>query len=63
MDNTVVVSSLLGNILIVCFCIMMLTWAAVAINTILADRRREKREEKRALRDEEYHKKRMEEFK
>lgn len=65
--NEVVVSSLLCNILIVCFCVMILSWAAVAIQTLINDRRDEKRkeaDEKRkensAARDLEYHQKRME---
>ena len=63
MENTVMISSLLCNILIGCFCVMVLAWATVAIQTIINDFRREKREEKKALQDDEYHEKRMEALK
>ena len=63
MENTVMISSLLCNILIGCFCVMVLAWATVAIQTIVNDFRREKREEKKALQDDEYHAKRMEAYK
>ena len=63
MENTVMISSLLCNILIGCFCVMVLAWATVAIQTIINDFRREKREEKKALQDDEYHAKRMEAYK
>ena len=63
MESTVMISSLLCNILIGCFCVMVLAWATVAIQTIINDFRREKREEKKALQDDEYHAKRMEALK
>jgi len=63
MESTVTISSLLCNILIGCFCVMVLAWATVAIQTIINDFRREKREEKKALQDDEYHAKRMEAYK
>ena len=63
MESTVMISSLLCNILIGCFCVMVLAWATVAIQTIINDFRREKREEKKALQDDEYHAKRMEAYK
>ena len=56
-------SSLLCNILIGCFCIVVLSWAVVAIQTVINDFKREKREEKKALQDDEYHQKRMEALK
>ena len=59
MESTVMISSLLCNILIGCFCIVVLSWAVVAIN----DFKREKREEKKAAQDDEYHIKRMESLK
>lgn len=63
MESTVMISSLPCNILIGCFCIVVLTWAAVGIQSIVIDHKREKREEKKALQDEEYHAKRMESLK
>lgn len=51
------------NILIGCFCIVVLSWAVVAIQTVINDFKREKREEKKALQDDEYHEKRMEALK
>lgn len=63
MESTVMISSLLCNILIGCFCIVVLTWAAVGIQSIVIDHKREKREEKKALQDDEYHAKRMESLK
>lgn len=64
--NEIVVSTLLCNILIGCFCVLVLTWAAIAIQTLFNDRRddkcrenREQREYEQAKRDAEYHEKRM----
>ena len=54
---------LLCNILIGCFCIVVLSWAVVAIQTVINDFKREKREEKKAAQDDEYHIKRMESLK
>ena len=53
MESTVMISSLLCNILIGCF----------AIQTVINDFKREKREEKKAAQDDEYHIKRMESLK
>ena len=55
MESTVMISSLLCNILIGCFCIVVLSWAVVAIQTVINDFKREKREEKKAAQDDEYH--------
>lgn len=63
MESTVMISSLLCNILIGCFCIVVLTWAVVGIQTVINDFKREKREEKKATQDDEYHVKRMEALK
>lgn len=63
MESTVMISSLLCNILIGCFCIVVLTWAVVGIQTVVNDFKREKREEKKAAQDDEYHVKRMEALK
>ena len=60
MENSVIISSLLCNILIGCFCVMVLSMAISIIQSIVNDFKREKREEKKALQDDEYHKKRME---
>lgn len=64
--NEVVISTVLCNILVVCFCVLVLTWAAVAVQTIFNDRKeekrrveREQREKEQSARDLEYHKKRM----
>ena len=62
MESTVMVSSLLCNILIACFCVMILAWAAVAIQTLFNDRKEEKRKEASEARDLEYHEKRMKEL-
>lgn len=50
MESTVMISSLLCNILIGCFCIVVLSWAVVAIQTVINDFKREKREEKKPRR-------------
>ena len=63
MESTGMISSLLCNILIWCFCIVDLTWAVVALQTVINDFKREKREEKKAAQDDEYHIKRMESLK
>jgi len=60
MENSVIISSLLCNMLIGCFCVMVLSMAISIIQSIVNDHKREKREEKKALQDDEYHKKRME---
>ena len=62
MDSTVMISSLLCDILIGCFCIVVLSWAVVAIQTVINDFKREKREEKKTLQNDEYHEKRMKSF-
>ena len=62
MESTVMISSLLCNILIGC-CIVVLSWAVVAVQTVINDFKREKREEKKAAQDDEYHVKRMEALK
>ena len=49
------ISSLLCNILIGCFCVVVLSWAVVAIQTVINDFKCEKREEKKAAQDDEYH--------
>ena len=59
MENTVMISSLLCNILIGSFSIVVLTWAAVGIQTLFNDRKEEKRKEASEARDLEYHEKRM----
>ena len=46
MESTVMISSLLCNILIGSFSIVVLTWAAVGIQTLFNDRKEEKRKEK-----------------
>lgn len=59
MESTVMISSLLCNILIACFCVVVIAWAVVAIQTVINDFKREKREEKKAAQDNEYQEKRM----
>ena len=59
MESTVMISSLLCNILIACFCVVVIAWAVVAIQTAINDFKCEKREEKKAAQDDEYHEKRM----
>ena len=63
MDNTVFISSILCNILIGCFCVVVLSWAVVAIQNVINDFKEEKRKEAADLRDREYHEKRMEAYK
>lgn len=60
MGNTVMLSSILCNILIGCFCAMVFSMTTSIIMSIVNDYKREKREEKKALQDDEYHEKRME---
>ena len=43
--NEIMISTVLCNILIGCFCVVVLSWAVVAIQTVINDFRREKREE------------------
>ena len=57
--NEIMISTVLCNILIGCFCIVVLSWAVVAIQTVINDFRREKREEKKSTQDDEYHQERM----
>ena len=63
MENTVMISSLLCNILIGCFCIVVLSWAVVGIQNVILDFRRDKREAKKAAQDDEYHRERMKNLK
>ena len=62
MEN-IVISTLLCNILVACFCVMILSWAAVGIHTLITDHKEEKRKEKKEAQDDEYHVKRMEAYK
>lgn len=69
MEN-IVISTILCNILVGCVCVMLLAWATVAVETIINDFKRSKREEadeKRKqeanARDLEYHIKRMDALK
>ncbi len=64
--NEVMISTVLCNILVSCFCVLVLTWAAVAVQTLFNDRKeekrrveREQREKEQTARDLEYHEKRM----
>ena len=61
--NEVMISTVLCNILVGCFCVLILVWAAVAVQTLFNDRKREaereQREKEQAARDLEYHEKRM----
>ena len=41
--NEVMISTILCNILVGCFCVLVLTWIAVAVETIFNDRKEEKR--------------------
>ena len=62
MEN-IVISTLLCNILVACFCVMILSWAAVGIHTLITDHKEEKRKDKKEAQDDEYHVKRMEAYK
>lgn len=56
------VSTVLVNILLGCFCLAVLSWVLVGVETFIHDRKREKREEESAKRDADYHLKRMEQM-
>ena len=58
--NEIVLSTFLCNLLLICFSIMNLCWAATAIQSMIYDHKDQKRKEEAAKRDEEYHAKRME---
>ena len=60
--DQILISTVLCNILIGCFCVVVLTWALVGILTIINDFREEKRKQKKAAQDDEYHQKRMKEL-
>ena len=60
--DSVMVSTVLVNILLGCFCLVDLSWVLVGVETFIHDRKREKREEESAKRDSEYHLKRMEQM-
>lgn len=62
MESTVIISSILCNALIFCFCVMVLAWAAVAIQSLITERNDEKRKEASEARDLEYHERRMKEL-
>lgn len=64
--NEILVSSLLCNILLGCFCLLIITWVVAGIQTLINDHKEEKRrmehekrEQERAVRDLEFHDKRM----
>lgn len=64
--NEILVSSLLCNILLSCFCLLIITWVVAGIQTLINDRKEEKRraehekcEQEQAVRDLEFHDKRM----
>ena len=57
--NEIMISPVLCNILFVCFRVVVLSWAVLAIQTVINDFRREKREEKKSVQDDEYHQARM----
>ena len=63
MENSVVISNILCNILVGCFCLLVLVWAAAAVNMIISERKDQKCKEAAELREIEYHEKRMENFK
>ncbi len=60
--DTVMVSTVLVNILLGSFIVLILSWAVAGLHTIYYDYKRNKREQEAAKRDEEYHQKRMEEL-
>ena len=60
--DSVMVSTVLVNILLGCFCLAVLAWVMVGVETFIHDRKREKREEESAKRDSKYHLKRMEQM-
>ncbi|MCW6662790.1 hypothetical protein NHG23_02675 [Aerococcaceae bacterium NML190073] len=60
--DSVIVSTVLVNILLGCFSLAVLSWVFVGVETFIHDRKREKREEESAKRDAEYHVKRIEQL-
>lgn len=60
--DSVMVSTVLVNILLGCFCLAVLSWVLVGVETFIHDHKREKREEESAKRDSKYHLKRMEQI-
>lgn len=63
METTVsTVTAILMNILIGSFSLAILSWICVAVQTLINDKREEKRNQEKANRDAEYHLERMKEF-
>ena len=58
----VVISNVLCNIFVVCACVMILSWAAVAIQMTISDYKQDKREQEKFQKDKEDHEKRMESY-
>lgn len=54
-----VLTETLVNILLGSYVLISLSWAVVGIQTIFSERKRRKRDEEAAKRDEEYHQMRM----
>ena len=57
--NEIMISTVLCNILIGCFCVVVLSWAVVAIQTVINDFRRAKCGGESAGQDDEYGQARM----
>ncbi len=56
------VTEFLVNLLMGCFSLAVLTWVGVGIQTLINDRKEEKRRREQAKRDDEYHAARMKEY-
>ncbi len=57
-----VISTILCNAFVVCGCVMILSWAAFAIQMTISDYKQDKREQEKFQKDKEYHEKRMESY-
>ncbi len=57
--SEVMLPPVLLYILLGCLCVVLLSWAVVGIQNVILDYRRDKRETKRAIQNDEYHLERM----
>lgn len=57
--NEIMISTFLCNALVALFCVLLVALSVSIIQTIINDRRREKREQEKDARDTEYHEQRM----
>lgn len=60
--SEITVSPVLGNILVICTCIVMLAWAAAGIGMFISTRTEIKYDREKNKRNLEYHEARMKEY-